>query len=174
MKKTIAKIILVIVIMIVISCIAFGCVFSKFMDAIFPDPCAGLDYSGWKKVSTGKNFDVMIPSDWVDQRIDGLCYVLHNDGDPVMIETSSFPYERGNMSTFNLQSNKFFKNFEIELPVTISKVITERVRYGRVDVKIDGQEKELFFISWDENYFILWDESVSEETVHKLAASFYN
>ena len=132
-------------------------------------------YWNWKEVTIKNNDTLKIPKKWDCFSENNKIYIVNEQGNPVMIETTEYMYT-DDWQTLE-EKNKFFSK-KIRMKDLYGAVFSNGVFLQEVLIKDDEGEREGYVLCFptedyeEEYYFIVWDSEISKKMIEKIAWSF--
>lgn len=135
--------------------------------------CSAYDYDGWVSLSIDSCGTLKIPAEWTSYEKDGFLYIVDEEKKPIMIETHSYsgPEKNDQGAT---ETNDFYGSLT-NLRILSSAVLSNGAIYGKVLMKRGELQTQNFFLELGSSrriLLIIWDDTIDENMVTKIAASF--
>lgn len=132
-------------------------------------------YWNWKEVCIENKDTLKIPKRWDCFEEDNKTYIVDEQGNPVMIETTEYMYTD---DWQNLEENNKFFSKKIRMKDLYGGGFSNSVFLQEVLIKDDEGERGEYVLIFptedyeEEYYFIVWDSEISKKMIEKVAWSF--
>lgn len=135
--------------------------------------CSSYDYDGWNTLTIDSCGTIRVPQEWTSYEKDGLLYILDKNQSPIMIETHSYSgFEENEQGT--MESNDFYENL-VSSRTLSSSVLSNGAIYGEVLMQCGEAKTQNYYLElgYDQRILlVVWDNTIDENTIKKIAASF--
>lgn len=145
---------------------------------IYKEPILGF-YIYWncQEVTIKNNDTLKIPKRWDCFSEDNKTYIVNEQGEPVIIETSGYTYSEDWMT---LEEDNNFFSAEVRIKGLYGCGFSNSASMLKVVMEDDERKREGYVLSFptsgyaEEYHFIVWDSEIDERKVEKIVWSFYS
>lgn len=139
--------------------------------------CIFENYDNWRTISFGGYGKIKIPKEWSMYHDGEFYYILDENDEPMLVQTSSMPHISGDNEDVPVGPEK---NDYCDALTRNKRPFTachsNGAGYGSVEIDRDGYVSANYYISLPKNekriYLIFWDENVEEDYVLKFVKSY--